>query len=255
MEREDSIMVKGKEIFKDKKKISRTLITIMALIIILLIAVMLVWFNGRSDGMDKYEEKIAELEQKITVLEDEKKKLMDEPIVVNPIAPEIKLDVIKTDLKEIGELATVEYLYTNAGIYEDVHNFLNIDIPFTKKTFTMKWDGVIKAGIDVNEIDIVENKEEKSLLVTLPKARILSHTPDRESVEVLNEKDGLFNRVHVEDQTAFESVCDNEMEQRAIENGILDKAQENAKNLILNFLEDIPSIVESEYKIEFEVTD
>ena len=65
----------------------------------------------------------------------------------------------------------------------------------------------------------------------MPKARILSHQIDKDSIETLDQKDGLFNPVKVEDVRTFDSVSQDAMEERAIENGILDKAFENAKNI------------------------
>ena len=66
----------------------------------------------------------------------------------------------------------------------------------------------------------------------MPKARILSHQIDKDSIETLDQKDGLFNPVKVEDVRTFDSISQDAMEERAIENGILDKAFENAKNII-----------------------
>lgn len=58
----------------------------------------------------------------------------------------------------------------------------------------------------------------------MPKARILSHQIDKDSIETLDQKEGLFNPVKVEDVRNFDSVSQDAMEERAIENGILDKA-------------------------------
>ena len=55
---------------------------------------------------------------------------------------------------------------------------------------------------------------------------------DNSSIETLDEKDGLFNPVKVEDVRTFDTVSKNAMAERAIENGILDKAFENAKEIM-----------------------
>lgn len=51
----------------------------------------------------------------------------------------------------------------------------------------------------------------------MPKARILSHQIDKDSIETLDQKDGLFNPVKVEDVRNFDSVSQDAMEERAIE--------------------------------------
>lgn len=190
------------------------------------------------------------------VIDDLKAKLDDyenTPVVVLPAAPEVSLDVINTTLQEIGELATTEYLYTDAGRYSDAREVGNFTIPFTKKHFTMKWDGVIKAGIEVDEINVELNQKEKILTVHLPQAKILSHEIDEDSIEVLDESDGLFNSVSVEDQVKFNAACKGEMEQRAIENGLLEKAQKNAQALILQLLNANPDL-NGNYQIECHVS-
>ena len=65
----------------------------------------------------------------------------------------------------------------------------------------------------------------------MPNAEILSHEIDNNSIETLDEKDGLFNPVKVEDVRQFDTVSKDAMEDRAIENGILDKALKNAEDI------------------------
>ena len=85
----------------------------------------------------------------------------------------------------------------------------------------------------------------------MPKARILSHQIDKDSIETLDQKDGLFNPVKVEDVRTFDSVSQDAMEERAIENGILDKAFENAKNIIRKII-DNDLVEELGYTVCFE---
>ena len=67
----------------------------------------------------------------------------------------------------------------------------------------------------------------------------------------LDQKDGLFNPVKVEDVRNFDSVSQDAMEERAIENGILDKAFENAKNIIRKII-DNDLVEELGYTVCFE---
>ena len=86
----------------------------------------------------------------------------------------------------------------------------------------------------------------------MPNAEILSHEIDNNSIETLDEKDGLFNPVKVEDVRQFDTVSKDAMEDRAIENGILDKALKNAEDIIEKLVNnDVAQ--EQEYTIKFEV--
>lgn len=86
----------------------------------------------------------------------------------------------------------------------------------------------------------------------MPNAGILSHEIYKDSIETLDEKDNIFNPLKVEDVREFDAVSKDAMEQRAIENGILDKAFENAKEIIEKLVNN-DAVKEQEYTIKFEV--
>ena len=167
--------------------------------------------------------------------------------------PPIDIRVINAEIQDIGELATIEYLYTDAGKFEDPAELFGKEIPFsfTTKSFIVKWDGTIKAGVDISKVTAEVNKEKKEIVVHIPEAEILSHEIEDDSIETLDEKDGLFNKIKVEDIREFDINSKAAMEQRAIENGLLDKAFENAKSIIYKLL-DTDMVEELEYSITFE---
>ncbi|MFG6368268.1 MAG: DUF4230 domain-containing protein [Lachnospiraceae bacterium] len=215
------------------------------IVIALLIVVFVIFFKGYNCAQAKYEKKIAKLEAEIDRL--------SEPIAVYEEATEeIDINVINVEIRNIGELATLEYLYTNAGKFEDAKQLWGKDVPFTKKSFIAKWDGTIKAGVNVQEIAAEIDNNSKQITVHIPKAKILSHELDDESFETLDEKDGLFNPIKIDDTREFDTESKNTMEIRAIENGLLDKAFENAKDIIYKLIN--TDVVEKQgYSIVFEV--
>lgn len=187
----------------------------------------------------------------INELKEQIKELETEPIVVNPVNPEIILQITNDEIKSIGELATMEYLYTDASRFSKSRQIKGVKIPFTEKSFLLRWNGVIKAGINVEEITTEIDEATNTLLITMPAAEILSHEVDNESVEVLDEKNNLFNSIKVEDKVAFDEQVAQEMEDIATKNGLLEKAQENAQEIITRLLSAVPDISEN-YRIEFE---
>ena len=176
--------------------------------------------------------------------------LLTQPIIVNPVAPEIQLDVIYEEIQGISELATVEYIFTDAARYSDSKQLGNWNIPFTEKSFTLKWDGVIKAGIDVSQIVIEVDEANTFITVTLPVAEILSYEVDNDSVEVLNEKNNIFNKISVNDKVQLDASTEKEMKERAIRNGLLQQAQQNAEYIISKLLISNPAIGNN-YQIVF----
>lgn len=154
-------------------------------------------------------------------------------------------------LQQANELSTVKYFYTNMGKYEHSLQLGSANIPFTKKSFIISYDGVIKAGIDMEKVGI--QIEEKKIIVTVPEAEILSHEMDMDSVQVYDEKNSIFNGLSTEDVTNFQKEQKAAMEERAIGSGILKEAHENAKQSLQSlyevFLAD--ENIEAGYTLEF----
>lgn len=225
-----------------KKKLT-VFLTIAA---VLLAAALILFYKGYADAKEKYESVIQELESEV-------ERLSDPVSVYEEASRTVDVRVINAEIQSIGELATVEYLYTDAGKFEDPAELFGKEIPFsfTTKSFIAKWDGSLKAGVDITRVTAEVNDQAKEIVVHIPKAEILSHDIMDESIETLDEKDGLFNKIKVEDVREFDAVSKDAMEQRAIENGILDKAFANAEEIIRQFICTGPA-GELEYTIIFE---
>lgn len=191
--------------------------------------------------------------KKVKKLEAEIERLSDPIAIYEEASREVDIRLINAEIQDIGELATVEYLYTDASKFEDPAEIFGKDIPFffTTKSFIAKWDGDIKAGVDISKVTAEVNESSKEIVVHIPKAQILSHQIDDESIETLDEKNGLFNKIKVEDVREFDAISKEAMEQRAIENGILDKAFENAKEIIEKLI-NTDVVKEQEYTITFQ---
>lgn len=172
--------------------------------------------------------------------------------VAETISAETGIKVLTEDMKMIGELATVEYLYTDAAHFTDSKQIKGFNIPFTKKSVLARWNGTIKAGIDVEKVAISADDDKKVITIQMPKAEILSNEVDDESFETLDEDDGLFNKVTVDDTMEIIGDTKDNMEKRAANAGILEEAEANAKELITQILEADETIREN-YKVEFEV--
>ncbi len=225
---------------KYKRKVIKSTIIAGVMIGVLLT----IFFKGYSDASEKYKNIVKELEDKID-------KLSDPTATYTLATKEVTIDLIKSEIYAIGELATIEYLYTDAGKFENPKQLFGFNVPFTTKSFIAKWDGIIKAGVKIDQIIVEINDSNKEIIVHMPKSVILSHEIKKESIETLDEKDGLFNPVKVEDVREFDKVSKEAMEERAIENGILDKATENAKEIIEKLVNN-DVVQEQGYKIKFE---
>ena len=224
-----------------KSKAKSTFTKIAVIVVVLLIIVSAVSLKNYTNAREKIRE-----------LEAENKRLNDPVVQYEVASNEVDLALIKSEIQDIGELATVEYLYTDAGKFEDPAKLFGKEIPFsfTTKSFIAKWDGIIKAGVKVEEITVEVSAANKEIIVCVPEAEILSHEIDNESIETLDEKNGLFNPIKVEDVREFDGISKDAMEQRAVENGLLEKAQENAESIIYKLI-NTDAVRELEYTITF----
>lgn len=221
-------------------KIRRMILAILLLALVLMIGIPWLQIQSYKNAEEKYQETIHRLESELEAMK-----------TTEEISQEVVMSLISVEIKEIGELATVEYLYTNANKYSDPKQVLGVEFPFTTKSFVAKWDGIIKAGVDVAQITIKSNPIKNEIIICLPEAEILSHEIDADSFETLDEKAGLFNPIHIEDVRTFDASSKAAMEERAIKNGLLEKALENAKKILSGLIASNPQIPQN-YTITFE---
>lgn len=152
------------------------------------------------------------------------------------------------DLHAIGEMATQAGYYTNVEVIEDSKTLWKITLPFTSSKYIFSYDGIIKAGIDFEDIQWSVNDVLKKITVNLPEPKILSNEIDTNSLYVYDESRSIFSPLTVEDINESLIALKGESEEKAIGNGILEEAETNARILIQGFL--IGSY--PDYEIEFE---
>ena len=156
--------------------------------------------------------------------------------------PQITGDLLASQLRSVQELVTVSYYYTNMGRFENQVDFYGWKVPFTTKSFIVSYDGVIKAGVDLEKLQVSIGDGEVS--VTLPESRIISHEIPEDSLEVFDESDNLFNHITIEDYTAFTQDQKSAMEQRAVDGGLLDRANQEARTAVDSLLRIMPGLEE-----------
>lgn len=154
--------------------------------------------------------------------------------------PEITSDLLTERLRSVQELVTVSYYYTNMGRFENQMDFYGWKVPFTTKSFIVSYDGVIKAGVDLNQLQVDVSGD--TVTVTLPESRITSHEIPEDSLEVFDESDNLFNHITIEDYTSFTRDQKTAMEQRAMDGGLLDRADQEARVVVESLLRLMPGM-------------
>lgn len=234
------------------KKVKKRLISIAVVIVLIFGAFGAAWISGSKHAGEKYVEKIEKLNDQIAELNKRIQELINNANVVDPVSPQVVLDTVNTEIHDIGEIATIEYDFTNSARFSDAVTIGKWNLPFTEKSFIAKWDGRIKAGIVIERVAVELDENEKTIIISIPSAEILSYETFYDTVEMLDERDGMFNKLKIEDKVSFDTATAEEMKNRAIANGILEKAQKNAETIIAKILMANPLIADN-YTLEFVV--
>ncbi len=130
---------------------------------------------------------------------------------------------------EQNELVSVSQDYSIVDKQGDSASFFGLfDIPFTDNSFWYRYEGTLKAGVNLETAEI--DAQGNNLTITLDPAYIISNTPDMDSSGVLEERNNVLNPIEVGDVDAFQRWCVEQSEAQAIEGGLLDEAQSEAEN-------------------------
>jgi len=150
--------------------------------------------------------------------------------------------VLKEKISNIGELATVEYQYT---IADSIDNQKIEWLGLTKKTVAMAIDGILKIGVDVNKIDIQCDELTKTITITLPAATQISNELFEDTMQILNEDSGLFNKIDLNDASELRQHIKDKAEAKAVEYGLFEKAKENAAQILTLMIEAMPDVTDN----------
>ena len=149
----------------------------------------------------------------------------------------ISSTVISERLSKISELSTAKYNYTNVLSLKDSKKFKDFSIPFTEKSFLLKYSGYIKAGVDLTDLDIIVN--ETTVVLTLKKAKIIDHAINNEDLFIYDEKSSMFNKLSMQDMIYEISNEKGKIESDLLKTGFLDEANSNTKLLLQGILSDM----------------
>ena len=153
-------------------------------------------------------------------------------------------------MRAICQLATMECYYHNVAKFnqEVAGQFLWIT---WGKHFWMEYSGVVTVGIDASKVDLTISDSE--VTITMPPAKVLDCKVDSTS---LNENSFIVEQgsaaVNAKDETVAHSKAKEEMIKAASEDAaLLANAQQRAKQLIENYVNNIAESVGKQYTIKW----
>lgn len=142
-------------------------------------------------------------------------------------------------LEEIAELTTYSFEYTNRKEITNTRELWGWEIPFTTNEVTIDYTGRIKAGYEMDDIQIKADEEHQKIYVTLPQPKVFDNYIDLDSLKI-EEKNNIFNPVHVDYATAYFDGIEEEELQKAEQSGLYQHAKEQAQDIIRGIFSDLP---------------
>ena len=167
----------------------------------------------------------------------------------------ITSEFVEQQISEISELATLHHHYRKNANYQDAKKLLEYmpDWRINKsiKEFSLVYEGDVKLGYNLKDIKILVEPNSQNIFIYLPEPKILSHSIDFESIQILWEKQGWFNNIRFEDFKQFFISEQKKYEQENSEE-LKRRAREHAMKLIQLRL---GTTIESGYKVNLEQRD
>lgn len=170
------------------------------------------------------------------------------------VEKEITSDVLQDGLNDMGIMVTQQYYFTEVVSFSSVKKLLKTDIElkFTESGYLASYDGVVTAGIDFADISVEKSGDKPVITIHIPASEIQNVDVDPNSFRLFSEKNGLGNPLSVEDFNSSLVELENTAVEKAIDRGVLTRADENARQLITNFVSSLADT--SKYTLKF-ITD
>lgn len=162
--------------------------------------------------------------------------IVQEKEIVNFVEVEkvISAEMIQENLQNMGVLITQEYDFTEVMNYKkDEAKFFSL--LKGEAVFIYSYDGVITAGIDFESVRVDKDDNAKVVTITIPTSSIQSVSIDPESFVLYTEESKWGTHASIRDFADSLSALEMNAKTKAIDKGLLTKADENAERLIRNF--------------------
>ena len=139
----------------------------------------------------------------------------------------------KIGFEDIGELDTQVAYCTVVDVIDDPREIFGVEVPFTKSKYIYSYDVVVKAGLDFEKIEWKDGSNK--IKVAMPKIYITDKYIDEKSGEIYHEEESVFSPITLDEQMTARAELVETGVNDAIENGLYDKAKENAEKMMISF--------------------
>lgn len=144
-----------------------------------------------------------------------------------------KETIIDFGFKDVGELVTQEWY---GRILEDSTKdrkiFKKVSVPFTESRIIFSLDVEVTAGLNFKEIEQDISEDGKTVTITLPKAKIYKYYQVPNTFNSYLDDESWFTNINSKERHDLEDAVVEKGKEKALEAGLLEKADKNAKTII-----------------------
>ncbi len=160
----------------------------------------------------------------------------------------VSTETIQSGLENMGFLVTQEYYFTQVEKYTKEKKLFNLIN--SSSEFMYSYDGAVFAGVDFEKITVTKDDSTKTITVDIPDAEIHTVSIDKDTFQIYSEKEYLWNPLNLDDYNISMDEFEDTAREKALDSGILERADEQARLLVSNFVANFPAA--SGYEVVYE---
>lgn len=147
----------------------------------------------------------------------------------------------------LEKIINVSELSTFEAVYNGIAQVMSKEEP-TQTDYYVSYEAKVKAGIDLEKVDVSVDNKTKKISVTLPEVQITDRNVDIASLDYIFEN----NRANTEtvSQEAYKACIEDVTNESINEDAIYELARQNAKNIVEALINPFVEQLDSEYVLE-----
>ncbi len=143
---------------------------------------------------------------------------------------------ILQSIQNVKELTTVRQYFQSVVSYKDTKTVYGVYVPGTERRFLLRYSGVLTCGSDLEKIQISERFAVNHVRIVVPRSKVLDIYPDMKSVEVYDQKAGIFTSLTLNEQNREIADDLEKMRHGVMQHDTLRRADENTRALLTSLL-------------------
>ena len=143
--------------------------------------------------------------------------------------------IISEEIRNVHELVTVRKTFTSVVSFADDKKIplLGVHMPGSDRKFLMDYSGTITFGCDLEAIRFERDEESGRVRIVVPPSQILDMYADVNSFKIHHHDEGILaDNIELEHQKDLIAADLEAHKQRALQEGILNRANENVQQML-----------------------